>query len=256
MNEGKSNRLCDLQNARGLTSLLRTNNYCIYPANCIAILDLKRDEFVDWLPFLKDMKGDNDYFWPLAMILNKNVLAKDGILVGYSMGGRIAMHMLIQDQNSSLPKWQKAIIISASAGLEGCEDRELRLAMDLEWSERFKHGKWDEVVSDWLSLPLFQYDKKVPNNRFELESRREEIALSMNYCSIARQQNLKEELASLKIPILFIAGSEDKKYLDKARSYADLNQLFRFECMPGAGHRAPWQNPNSFKQLVKAFVEN
>ena len=52
------------------------------------------------------------------------------ILVGYSMGGRLGLHALVDDPGL----WSRAVLVSAHPGLFGEEERILRMARDAEWA--------------------------------------------------------------------------------------------------------------------------
>lgn len=65
--------------------------------------------------------------------LNREAEAVTGrkILVGYSMGGRLALHALLEGG-----LWDAAILISPHPGLESEEERAARRAGDAEWGSR------------------------------------------------------------------------------------------------------------------------
>ena len=64
------------------------------------------------------------------------------VLVGYSMGGRLALQALIDGA-----PFDRAVIISAGLNLE--ENRDERRARDEAWARRFESDPWDEVIRDW-----------------------------------------------------------------------------------------------------------
>ena len=69
-------------------------------------------------------------------------------LLGYSLGGRLALHALLGGA-----RYRNAVIVSAGLGVE--EDREARLGQDEHWAERFEHGEWYAVMRDWNAQPIF-----------------------------------------------------------------------------------------------------
>src|SRR5205085_504342 len=64
------------------------------------------------------------------------------VLLGYSMGGRFALEMLIAGA-----EFDRAVIVSAGLNLE--EGREERRARDEAWARRFESDPWDDVMRDW-----------------------------------------------------------------------------------------------------------
>ena len=82
-------------------------------------------------------------FWNWAEDFNREVAAQDDapILLAYSMGGRLALHALLQG-----PKlWKAAIIVSAHTGLQSEQERTARLQSDAKLAEDFLHQPWAEV---------------------------------------------------------------------------------------------------------------
>ena len=75
---------------------------------------------------------------------------KSRALLGYSMGGRLALHALLEDSNP----WQAAIIISAHPGLEDEKEREARIASDAEWASKALMGTWESFTDDWNAQPI------------------------------------------------------------------------------------------------------
>ena len=179
-----------------------------------------------------------------------NALGESGALLGYSMGGRIALHMLVQEP----ARWSRAIIVSASPGLSNDGERESRLRNDEAWAKRFRDDDWDAVVADWNAQGVFAYDPPEGLPRPKRDYDREALADALVEGSVARQADLRGRLRTLDVPILWIAGEWDAKYRDLAGECAALNPLFRSTILPGAGHRAPWGNSAAFRTAVEEFT--
>lgn len=64
---------------------------------------------------------------------------QEPILLGYSLGGRLALHALLEDS----AMWRAAVIVSAHPGLQDDEARVLRMASDAHWAGRALVGSWD-----------------------------------------------------------------------------------------------------------------
>jgi 2-succinyl-6-hydroxy-2,4-cyclohexadiene-1-carboxylate synthase len=198
------------------------------------------------MPLLASIDG-GPALWSLAECLNQSD-AGDGTLLGYSMGGRIALHMLIRSQ-----QWKRAVIVSASPGLTETEDRGARLANDLRWADRFKTENWDETITAWNSQGVFANDPGQPDRR-ESDYRRSDLAAALVLGSVAGQENLRPHLRNLEIPILWIAGERDAKYAALAQECASVNPMFTCKIILGAGHRVPWAYPDEFCEAVEQFL--
>ena len=90
-----------------------------------------------------------------ATLLN-DTASHDGhhlrILLGYSLGGRLALHALTQQPQM----WDAAIILSAHPGLSTDEERAGRLTHDQAWAAHFLHDSWPEVMAAWNEQAVFR----------------------------------------------------------------------------------------------------
>ncbi|CAI0845739.1 2-succinyl-6-hydroxy-2,4-cyclohexadiene-1-carboxylate synthase [Serratia ficaria] len=73
-------------------------------------------------------------------------------LVGYSLGGRIAMYHACHGRLQGL---QGAIIEGGNPGLDSEALRGRRREQDAAWAERFRHQPVAEVLADWYRQPVF-----------------------------------------------------------------------------------------------------
>jgi 2-succinyl-6-hydroxy-2,4-cyclohexadiene-1-carboxylate synthase len=74
------------------------------------------------------------------------------ILLGYSLGGRLALHCLLEDPSL----WHAAIIISAHPGIQDPVQKNGRYQKDVQWAQRFLHEEWISLLSDWNAQSVFQ----------------------------------------------------------------------------------------------------
>jgi 2-succinyl-6-hydroxy-2,4-cyclohexadiene-1-carboxylate synthase len=62
-------------------------------------------------------------------------------------------------------------------------------------------------------------------------------------------------LESIETPLLWIAGERDAKYVEIARAaVARLPHAELWIC-PDAGHRVPWEQPESFVARLRDFLD-
>lgn len=183
---------------------------------------------------------------------------KPHLLVGYSMGGRLAMHALLQNPRN----WSGAVFISAHPGLASSEERVARAKNDEKWAERWRKEKWSDVWGAWQEQPVFNTTTQpaVVTERTEREFDRELLAEGMLAWSLSRQEDLLEPLLKVKKPVLWLAGDEDTKFksihLGIAKKAArDGRTLHKFGVVKGAGHRLPWDQPETFLSALQKFIE-
>ncbi|MBI4212586.1 MAG: alpha/beta fold hydrolase [Deltaproteobacteria bacterium] len=170
------------------------------------------------------------------------------ILLGYSMGGRLALHALL-----ARPKlWKAAIIVSAHLGLKDEALRKQRRASDEVWAQRFLNEPWDEVAAAWELQPVLSGIKKV---REEVSYQRPQIAASLRQWSLWQQEHLGDRLAKIECPILWIAGERDERYVKEARDAVKKLPSAELWLAEGCGHRVLWERPREFEEKVKNFLQ-
>lgn len=195
--------------------------------------------------------------WTWASAFNARLRAESNpdtrrILLGYSLGGRLAMHALLQDTTM----WHGAIIVSSHLGLRSEEDKCKRKEIDDAWALRFESDPWDHLMNDWNSRDTFKNDN-FHFNRFETDYSRVTLAKSLRNWSLSQQENLTERICQLKMPMLWLFGSDDITYVNQGISYLQdrlWHPASKAIAISPAGHRAPWQQPQKFLAELSNFI--
>lgn len=172
-------------------------------------------------------------------------------LLGYSMGGRLALHALLEHDHP----WQAAVIVSAHPGLESSSEREARRASDAEWATKALTGNWQEFLAAWNAQPVLgDAAMRSAQASGSLVTRRREIARSFVDWSLGAQVPLWERLREIKVPVLWVAGENDAKFRVLAeRAVAEIPRA-RLAIAPGAGHRVPWDAEEWLADQVCHFL--
>lgn len=186
-------------------------------------------------------------FWKWASSFNQMAFKVDAprILIGYSLGGRLAMHALLE--NPSL--WQGAVLISAHPGLSSPETKKQRLMQDLAWADRFKTEPWEKVMQAWNAQDVFVGDT-VPIERLEKNYNRNQLSEMLRHWSLGHQEDLISRLQALPIPILWVAGQKDTRYVQLYQNYFKPLQTW---VAPDVSHRVPWQGNAAFMRRLEEF---
>ncbi len=171
-------------------------------------------------------------------------------LLGYSMGGRLALHALLEKDHP----WQAAVIVSADPGLEDETEKSARRAADTAWATRALTGDWQAFLTDWNAQPVLGSPMRDPQATASLVMRRREIARSFVDWSLGFQQPLWDRLSEIKIPLLWVAGENDPKFRTLAERAVSLVPDGHFALAPDAGHRVPWDAGEWFAARVIAFL--
>ena len=172
------------------------------------------------------------------------------ILLGYSLGGRLALHACL----SRPDLWKSAIVVGADPGLESEEEKKVQLHRDRKWAERLKREPLEKLVNEWDAQSVFcGIGNQAPRNLGDMNPDR--LSQQFEVFSKGIQQNLAPELAELKnLPILFVSGEKDHKYQGIGEKLAKSSSAIYAQVIADAGHRVPWENPESFVQVLIDFA--
>lgn len=173
------------------------------------------------------------------------------VIIGYSMGARLALHALLDTPGL----WDAAVIISGHPGLKTDHERMQRLASDGLWAERFRSEPWDALIEAWNSREIFAGDTS-GLKRLEKDYNRYCLADAMLEWSLGVQDDLSGLIARLPMPILWMTGERDHHYSEIAKNLTFAHDHSRAQTIPGAGHRIPWEHPDAFNRVLTEFLIN
>ena len=174
----------------------------------------------------------------------RDIETPERVLAGYSMGGRLALQALIDGA-----PFDRAVIVSAGLNLEG--GREERRTRDEAWAKRFESDPWNDVMRDWNAQPVFGGHVV---ERFERDYDRRELARQLRENSPSLLPPLAPRLHEITIPVLWIAGERDQRYVEAGRRAVSLLPHAELWICPNAGHRVPWEQPEAFAARLREFV--
>lgn len=177
-------------------------------------------------------------------------------LLGYSMGGRLALYMAIQH-----PHVASALVLeSASPGLAEAIERERRRDQDDALATRIEAEGVSEFVDYWESLPLFStLNRLTPDSRDAIRAQRlantaHGLSNSLRGMGTGVQPSLWDRLTELKVPVLQITGGLDEKFVAINRQMAKRIPTSQLEIVPNAGHTVHREQPDEYSRLVLEFL--
>jgi 2-succinyl-6-hydroxy-2,4-cyclohexadiene-1-carboxylate synthase len=196
-------------------------------------------EASDW-EVLPDVSGLDLWAWDCGL---DGVEIDAEVVVGYSMGGRLALHALDQVK--------AAVIVSAHTGLAAGQDA--RLEHDLRWAEKARTMAWAEFLAEWPAQEVFSGGGFEPD-RSGLEPRREQIAAAFDRWSLGRQADLLPGLAEVTIPVLWVNGARDERFAQIGAAACEALPRGEHVIVEDCGHRVPWEAPEKFSDLIMQFL--
>jgi 2-succinyl-6-hydroxy-2,4-cyclohexadiene-1-carboxylate synthase len=174
---------------------------------------------------------------------------QDNVLLGYSMGGRLALQALKNSSN----QWRAAILLSTQPGIPNSE-KPARLKSDEEWAEKFLNQNFQTVLEKWNAQPVFQGSVIEPSRR-ESDFNRRQLADCLTQWSLARQEDFYSFLKNIRIPILYISGGRDAKYTQVGRALAGSNPFIKHVIVTHAGHRVMLDDPQAVAIEICHFLK-
>ena len=176
-------------------------------------------------------------------------------LAGYSMGGRLALHVAARRPERVL----SLVTIGAHAGLDDSA-REGRRLGDEALAERIESDGIEAFVDYWGALPLFTgLERRGPAYVAQVRAERLQnhvagLACSLRGMGAGAMDPVWDELAHVGCPCTFVAGQLDHGYVASARRLAATLANGRFEIVPRAGHAVHQERPDAFARLLASHL--
>lgn len=176
-------------------------------------------------------------------------------LVGYSMGGRLALHLGVH-----CPHRVSALVLeSASPGIQDALERRERKTLDAAWARRLAQEDFNSFLTSWYKQPLFETLQKRSDLLERILARRRKndpaaLAKSLLGMSPGRAPALWDTLHRIGAPVLVLAGELDLRYKKIARDTAGRVPQAQLELVAQAGHNVHAENPAAFENLLRRFL--
>lgn len=158
-------------------------------------------------------------------------------LVGYSLGGRVAMNFACQPRAGL----RGLIVEGGHPGLQDEASRQARLINDSAWAERFRREPLAQVFADWYQQPVFASLNAAQRASLVALRRRNNgatLAAMLEATSLAQQADLRPSLQARDFPFHYLCGERDAKFRAIAQALAaDIHIIHH------AGHNAHRDNP-------------
>lgn len=179
-------------------------------------------------------------------------------LVGYSMGGRLALSLLLK-----APKQiHSATLISARRGLDEPLARASRLAEDSKWAALLQTVPLSQFLDTWEQRPLFETQRQLaPHLLAQLREQRLRhdpfaLAQAMSALSLAHMPSFQGALGSIQCRVTLMVGERDPKFGALAADLAEHIHDSRAIVVSGAGHNLPLEHPDSVAAAISEEIDH
>jgi 2-succinyl-6-hydroxy-2,4-cyclohexadiene-1-carboxylate synthase len=174
------------------------------------------------------------------------------IVVGYSMGARVAIRLAV-----SAPDLVRGLILeSPSAGIADRRERTARVDADTRLAEQLERDGVDAFMSTWEAAPIFASERRLPPEvqaRIRAARRRNRpdgLAASLRGAGQGVMEPMVDRLKLVACPTLVIAGGLDTAGMERSRVVAGRIPRVRMLILPDLGHAAHRESPARFRRLL------
>lgn len=180
-------------------------------------------------------------------------------LVGYSMGGRLALYLTLHFPEC----FSKVVLESASPGLATEAERLERIKRDCQIGRKLarsiEKSDFAAFLSNWYTQQIFGNIKNYPKYNLMVESRLQnqpvELAKSLHFMGTGCQPSLWEKLQQNNTPLLLLAGEYDEKFIDINQKMANICEFAQLKIIKNAGHNIHFENTHEFVDNLRIFLE-
>ncbi|OHY43445.1 2-succinyl-6-hydroxy-2,4-cyclohexadiene-1-carboxylate synthase [Cylindrospermopsis raciborskii CS-508] len=178
-------------------------------------------------------------------------------LVGYSMGGRIALYLTINFPE----RFIKVVLESSSPGLSTDFQRIMRIKSDAGIIRKLTRistrNEFGVFLNNWYSQPIFGQIKNHPAYPKMIETRLAnsplKIAKSLQFMGTGYQPSLWHKLEYNQIPLLLLVGEYDQKFIDINTVIYNLIPGSKLVIINRSAHNTHLENPLMFVEYIMEF---
>lgn len=176
-------------------------------------------------------------------------------LVGYSMGGRIAVSLALDHPELV----DRLVVISAGPGIRDPEERAARARTDNHLAARIREVGVDRFLDDWLDAPITSTAALDEPTRSADRAIRQNnsgagLAAALRGLGQGASPYLGDRLGELTMPLLTVSGSNDVRYGEYAASLAAAAGDAIHQIVAGVGHNVVLEAPKALGALIEDFL--
>jgi 2-succinyl-6-hydroxy-2,4-cyclohexadiene-1-carboxylate synthase len=172
-------------------------------------------------------------------------------LVGYSQGGRIALHAAL-----ALPhRVSRLLLIGASPGLADEAEREQRRLADERLAEHIQAVSIEQFACEWAQTPILadvSAEVAATAHADRLRSTPAGLAAALRGLGTGALPSVWERLHELRMPVTLIAGERDAKFTALAHEMARRIPNATVTVIPDAGHAVHLERPEAIVEALLA----
>jgi 2-succinyl-6-hydroxy-2,4-cyclohexadiene-1-carboxylate synthase len=170
-------------------------------------------------------------------------------LVGYSMGGRIALHVAL----AIADRVQRLVLIGASPGLRDASARAERRTADERLARTLEHSTIEEFAERWAQTPVLADQAPDVRARVDVDRRRntpEALAAALRGLGTGALPSLWPRLGEVRVPVQLVVGQRDHKFRETAEQMTRMLPSSELTLVTDAGHAVHWEAPGAVAEVI------
>lgn len=177
-------------------------------------------------------------------------------LLGYSMGGRIALTYA-----SMYPEDVKGLILEASsAGIKNDEERQKRYEEDLKLAEFIETHTMEEFIEMWHDQEIFNTQRRFSNDKLKKIKKKKASGSKTGYANILKgfstgiMPPVHDKLKKIPLKVLLITGDLDTKFTGINARLAKRFFKAKHKIVRNSGHNTHLEEPKRFIEIVLNYL--
>jgi 2-succinyl-6-hydroxy-2,4-cyclohexadiene-1-carboxylate synthase len=193
----------------------------------------------------------------LAAVLDDLTALVDGLpaqeqpptVVGYSQGGRIALHLAL----ALGPRVGRLVVIGASPGLADADTRRARRAADARLADEIETMSIERFAERWARTPVLAGQPPAVLAAAHAERLRSTpvgLARALRGLGTGALPSLWDRLGEIVNPVTIIVGERDAKFRALAAEIAPRLRSGQVIVVAGAGHAVALEQPGRVAAII------
>jgi 2-succinyl-6-hydroxy-2,4-cyclohexadiene-1-carboxylate synthase len=170
-------------------------------------------------------------------------------LVGYSMGGRIALHFALD----AGARAERLVLIGASPGLGDPDVRRARRAADEKLAGEIERSSIEGFAERWAQTPVLagqQPEVLAGVHADRLRNHPLGLARALRGLGTGALSPLWDRLGAVGMPVALVVGERDEKFGAIAAQMASALPDAEVIVVPGAGHAVHLEAPEAVAEVI------